>query len=83
MCLRADLGALKTLEKYLPTFLSFGPTAAKINGPFAAVMKEAGMKEGTFLYRWLDYLSFALSGLLADGTICAAVSYTLGDLHVR
>jgi len=83
MCLRADLGALKTLEKYLPTFLSFGPTAAKINGPFAAVMKEAGMEEGTFLYRWLDYLSFALSGLLADGTICAAVSYTLGDLHVR
>jgi hypothetical protein len=83
MCLRADLGALKTLQKYLPTFLSFGPTAAKINGPFAAVMKEAGMKEGTFLYRWLDYLSFALSGLLADGTICAAVSYTLGDLHVR
>ena len=81
MCLRADLGALKTLEKYLPTFLSFGPTAAKINGPFANVMKEAGIKEGTFLFHWLDYLSFALSGLLADGTICAAVSYTLGDLH--
>ena len=81
MCLRADLGALKTLQKYLPTFLSFGPTAAKINGPFANVMKEAGIQENTFLYRWLDYLSFALSGLLADGTICAAVSYTLGDLH--
>lgn len=81
MCLRADLGALKTLQAYLPTFLSFGPVAAKINGPFAAAMKESGIREGTFLWRWLDYLSFALSGLLADGTICAAVSYTLGDLH--
>eukprot|EP00960_Hanusia_phi_P067885 766722-Hanusia_phi.AAC.1 len=81
MALRADLGVLKTLSKYLPTFLSFGPAAATINGPFSAVMKQAGIKEGTFLWRWLDYLSFALSGLLADGTICAAVSYTLGDLH--
>ena len=81
ICLRPDLGALKTLEKYLPTFLSFGPTAAKISGPFSGPMKEAGIQEGTFLYRWLDYLSFALSGLLADGTVCAAVSYTLGDLH--
>jgi len=82
MCLRADLGALKTLEKYLPTFLSFGPTAASISGPFLNVMKKADIQEGTFLFRWLDYLSFALSGLLADGTVCAAVSYTLGDLHV-
>ncbi|EKX43472.1 hypothetical protein GUITHDRAFT_158041 [Guillardia theta CCMP2712] len=81
MALRADLGVLKTLSKYLPTFLSFGPAAATINGPFSAVMKQAGIREGTFLWRWLDYLSFALSGLLADGTICAAVSYTLGDLH--
>ncbi len=81
MCLRADLGALKTLQKYLPTFLSFGPTAAKISGPFSAVMDSAGIRKHTFLHRWLDYLSFALSGLLADGTVCAAVSYTLGDLH--
>jgi hypothetical protein len=29
----------------------------------------------------LDYLSFALSGLDATGTIAAAVVYTLGDLH--
>lgn len=81
MALRADPGALVTLWKYLPTFLSFGPVAAKIQGPFSAAMDEAGVRPGTFLYRWLDYLSFALSGLLADGTICAAVSYTLGDLH--
>ena len=51
MCLRPDLGALKTLEKYLPTFLSFGPTAATINGPFSAVMKKANIQEDTFLYR--------------------------------
>lgn len=44
-------------------------------------MDDCDVKEDTFLRRWLDYLSFALSGLLADGTICAAVSYTLGDLH--
>jgi phytoene dehydrogenase-like protein len=44
-------------------------------------MDDCNVKKDTFLRRWLDYLSFALSGLLADGTICAAVSYTLGDLH--
>ncbi|KAJ1496320.1 phytoene dehydrogenase family protein [Baffinella frigidus] len=81
IALRADPGVLVTLRKQLPTFLSFGPVAAKINGPFSAAMQEAGIKDGTFLSHWLDYLSFALSGLLADGTICAAVSYTLGDLH--
>ena len=81
MALRADPGVLVTLRKYLPTFLSFGPIAGKIQGPFSAVMHEAGIQPNTFLHRWLDYLSFALSGLLADGTICAAVSYTLGDLH--
>jgi len=81
MALRADPGAISTLWNYLPEFLSFGPVAAKINGPFSAVMDDANIKKDTFLRRWLDYLSFALSGLLADGTICAAVSYTLGDLH--
>ena len=30
---------------------------------------------------WLDYLSFALSGLDSTGTIAAAVVYTLGDLY--
>ena len=34
-----------------------------------------------FLERWIDYLAFALSGLPADGTVGAAVAYTLGDLH--
>jgi hypothetical protein len=67
MALRADPGVLLTLRKQLPTFLSFGPVAAKINGPFSSAMEEAKIKEGTFLWRWLDYLSFALSGLLADG----------------
>ena len=35
----------------------------------------------TSLERWIDYLAFALSGLPADGTVGAAVAYTLGDLH--
>lgn len=81
MALRADPGVISTLWNELPKFLSFGPVAAKINGPFSAVMDDCNVKKDTFLRRWLDYLSFALSGLLADGTICAAVSYTLGDLH--
>lgn len=36
MALRADPGAISTLWNYLPSFLSFGPVAAKINGPFSA-----------------------------------------------
>ena len=49
MALRADLGAIQTLWNYLPEFLSFGPVAAKINGPFSAVMDDCDVKENTFL----------------------------------
>ena len=39
------------------------------------------VNESMLYQNWLEFLSFALSGLPADGTIAAAVAYTMRDLH--
>jgi hypothetical protein len=48
--------------------LRAGPGVAKLQSPFTDVSDAAGVKRGSFLYRWLDYLAFALSGLPAAAT---------------
>lgn len=35
----------------------------------------------SFVRRWVDYLSFAISALPSDGTVGAALSYSIGDLY--
>jgi hypothetical protein len=60
--------------------LAAGLGVQSLQGPFSDVMASS-VPRGSFLYRWLDYLSFALSGLPADATQAAAVVYTCGDLH--
>ncbi|CAM9259920.1 unnamed protein product [Discosporangium mesarthrocarpum] len=81
LALRGDKWSLLTLLPYLVDALKHaGPGVQSLEGSFDRIL-EGTVARGSFLYRWLDYLSFALSGLPADGTMAAAVIYTIGDLH--
>uniref|UniRef100_A0A0G4GWP1 Amine oxidase domain-containing protein n=2 Tax=Chromera velia TaxID=505693 RepID=A0A0G4GWP1_9ALVE len=79
MALRPDLWALVTIFRWLPNLLKAGSFSSFLTGPFSQVLDRT-VKRESFVYRWLDFLSFALSGLPADGTIGAAMIYTVGDL---
>jgi phytoene dehydrogenase-like protein len=52
---------------------------SKVEGSFKAISGK--IVKDKFLENWFEFLSFALSGLPADGTIAAAVAYTMRDLH--
>eukprot|EP00903_Cladosiphon_okamuranus_P011352 g10700.t1 len=81
LALRGDYWAPATLLPYLVDALRHaGPRVQALQGAFTDVL-EGTVKRDSFLFKWLDYLSFALSGLPADGTMAAAVIYTIGDLH--
>ncbi|PNH12854.1 Prolycopene isomerase, chloroplastic [Tetrabaena socialis] len=70
---RYDPGVLITaFTRYLPALLASGGDAARLTGPFSAVLDGAGIKD-PFVRNWLDLLSFLLSGLPANGTIAAEV----------
>lgn len=89
MALRADpLGFVQTaLVPYLLPAIFKASLQAKtfipdlLTGPASQLFGLNDEAENVFLARWIDYLAFALSGLPADGTVGAAVAYTLGDLH--
>lgn len=55
--------------------------ASKVEGSFKAI--SSTVVKDKFLENWFEFLSFALSGLPADGTIAAAVAYTMRDLHQK
>ena len=55
------------------------PSVSKVEGSFKAISGK--IVKDKFLENWFEFLSFALSGLPADGTIAAAVAYTMRDLH--
>ena len=84
MALRGDLAAAATAVPYTLGSVIAASLEAKawvpqyLTGPFSDLMGDVSSK---WTRDWLDYLSFALSGLDATGTIAAAVVYTLGDLH--
>lgn len=71
--------AVPLVGKYLPGLLAAGPVSGFLTGPASALM-EKSIEKGNFLWRFLDFLSFALSGQPAEGTIGAATAYTCGDL---
>jgi hypothetical protein len=50
-----------------------------VTGPILDVAKK--VVSNKFILNWLEFLSFAISGLPADSTIAAAMAYTLRDLH--
>ena len=61
-------------------FITSGlPSVSKVEGSFKAISGK--IVKDKFLENWFEFLSFALSGLPADGTIAAAVAYTMRDLH--
>jgi phytoene dehydrogenase-like protein len=88
MALRADpLGFVQTaLVPYLLPAIFRASLKAKTFIPdlltgASSQLFDLAEADNDFLERWIDYLAFALSGLPADGTVGAAVAYTLGDLH--
>jgi phytoene dehydrogenase-like protein len=82
MALRGDsFAALALLPFLMSALFEAGPRVSTLTGPITGVLKpQMNISEESFLYRWIDYLAFALSGLPADGTQAAAVIYTIGDL---
>ena len=89
MALRADpLGFARTAFRpyLLPAIARASLDAGAfvpdlLTGPSSGLLDLSSGGRTDFLDRWIDYLAFALSGLPADGTVGAAVAYTLGDLH--
>ena len=79
LSLRSDFTAIFTILPYLGSLLKGVFVASKVEGNFKNVLKDT--VKDKFLLNWFDFLSFALSGNAADGTIAAAVVYTMRDLH--
>lgn len=96
MALRADaVGFIRTA--FLPYLLGAVASASikcsrfvpdLLTGPASLLFELDGTKDDhghevvdTFVKRWIDYLSFAISALPSEGTVGAATAYTLGDLY--
>ena len=74
-------GVLLTLWPHLGKLVRGAEVASKVEGSFKAI--SSTVVKDKFLENWFEFLSFALSGLPADGTIAAAVAYTMRDLHQK
>lgn len=72
LVLRNDPFLALTLLPHMPALMMGAPVANKVQGPFKDITKD--IVKDKFLENWLEFLSFALSGLPADGTIAAAVA---------
>lgn len=78
---RYDPGvAITAIARYLPALLESGPNAARLSGPFSAVLDSANIRD-PFIRNWLDLLSFLLSGLPSNGTIAAEVAYMFNEWY--
>ncbi len=80
--LRGDASVVVSLFQYLWKFIRIGTKGSLLTGPFTLTLEKYNIKN-EFVYKWFDYLSFALSGLDASQTQAAPVSYTIGDLHTK
>ena len=74
-------GVILTLWPHLRKLAQGAGVASKVEGSFKAI--SSTVVKDKFLENWFEFLSFALSGLPADGTIAAAVAYTMRDLHQK
>ena len=72
LTLRSDPGVLLTLFPHLWKLMKGAFVASRVEGSFKDVSKT--VVKDKFLENWFEFLSFALSGLPADGTIAAAVA---------
>ncbi|MEM1366732.1 MAG: NAD(P)/FAD-dependent oxidoreductase [Cyanobacteria bacterium P01_H01_bin.15] len=77
--IRADWQVLRSARLFLPNFLKQGRRATKLTGDFARVYQNVIHDE--FLRNWLDLLSFLISGLPADSTSAAAMSFMFADWY--
>ena len=77
--LRFDLGALRTMGRFMPKLIQQIPHLAKLAGPFSKVLQ--GNITDPFLRNWLDLMSFLLAGLPADGIITAEMAFMFGEWY--
>ena len=82
LALRADPGVVLTAGPYLSAMADprIGLKAYLLSGPWSAVLAAAKIDD-PFLLNWFDFLAFAFSGLPSDGTVAAAMTYMLAELH--
>eukprot|EP00310_Coccolithus_braarudii_P016924 CAMPEP_0183360166 /NCGR_PEP_ID=MMETSP0164_2-20130417/54497_1 /TAXON_ID=221442 /ORGANISM="Coccolithus pelagicus ssp braarudi, Strain PLY182g" /LENGTH=572 /DNA_ID=CAMNT_0025534465 /DNA_START=55 /DNA_END=1773 /DNA_ORIENTATION=- len=87
--LRADAGAVQSA--LLPYFPRLDPSlmarfgadfllkGIDPSGPFSRVLDAAKIARTSLVYRWFDFLAFALSGLPVDQTSAAAVAFMVKE----
>mmetsp|Transcript_31762 Transcript_31762/g.38373 ORF Transcript_31762/g.38373 Transcript_31762/m.38373 type:complete len:589 (-) Transcript_31762:154-1920(-) len=76
--LRADPLLITTLPAFLPSLLKSGPRAALLQAPFKTLLDMVGVKDD-FLRRMMDLECFVLSGVPANGTISAEMTFMFGE----
>lgn len=79
--LRNDPGAAVTAVAR--NFLAIAQELPRVNGlvqPFSKLLDQAQV-QNKFIRRWLDLLSFLLSGLPANGTIAAEMGFMLNEFY--
>jgi len=89
IALRADVGAVQSaLLTYFPKLdpalmARFGAELLLKGidpaGPFSRVLAAAGIGRTSLVYRWFDFLAFALSGLPVDQTSAAAIAFMIKE----
>lgn len=89
IALRADAGAVQSaLLKYFPSLdpklmARFGVELLLKGidpaGPFSRVLAAADVPRTSLVYRWFDFLAFALSGLPVDQTSAAAIAFMIKE----
>lgn len=93
IALRADAGAVRSaLLKYFPgldpkLMARFGAElllkGIDPSGPFSRVLAAADVPRTSLLYRWFDFLAFALSGLPVEETSAAAIAFMIKEFFAE
>ena len=93
IALRADTGAVQSaLLQYFPRLdpMLLARFGAELlvkgidpSGPFSRVLSAAGVPRSSLLYRWFDFLAFALSGLPVDQTSAAAIAFMIKEFFAE
>ena len=89
IALRADAGAIQSaLLTYFPDLdpklmARFGAElllkGIDPSGPFSKVLAAADVPRTSLVYRWFDFLAFALSGLPVEQTSAAAIAFMIKE----
>ncbi len=77
--LRFDLGAAISIGRFAPSVARHAVNVAKLTGDFGRIMD--GAVKDPFIKNWLNLLCFLLSGLPANDTSAAEVSFMFADWY--